>query len=444
MDSQSSEILEKIRQQFETAPYPRTPLEKSPLGDAKFLNIHNIVNPYYLRNQKVIGTQGKVILDAGCGSGYKALALAAANPGAKIIGIDISEESVKLAHHRLQYHGFENAEFYTLTIENLPSLGIQFDYINNDEVLYLLPDPVAGLQAMKSALKPDGIIRTNLHSALQRSNYYRAQKFFQIMGFMDDNPQQLEIELVRETMHSLKDSTHLKVQAWHPEFERNDERLLANLLLQGDKGYTIPEVFSALRAADLEFISMVNWRYWDLMDLFKEPDNLPAFLAISLPGLSVEEQLHLFELLHPVHRLIDFWCGHPNSADPFVPVNQWTLADWQTAKVSLHPQLRTPRFTEDMLFSIINQRPLEISQHLPITKDPIFLIDSAIATSLLPLLDGPQMMMSLVERCKQLRPIHPVTLNPVDEATAWSTLIEPLTSLEEIGYILLERSPDKA
>lgn len=444
MDNQASELLEKIRQQFETAPFPRTPLEKSPKGDPKFLNIHNIINPYYIRNQKIIDPQGKVILDAGCGSGYKALALAEANPGAKIIGIDISEESVKLAQHRLQYHGFDNAEFYTLTIENLPSLGLEFDYINNDEVLYLLPDPIAGLQAMKSVLKPDGIIRTNLHSALQRANYYKAQQVFQMMGFLDRNPQQLEIELVRETMHSLKESTHLKAQAWHPEFDRSDERLLANLLLQGDKGYTIPEVFSALRASDLEFISMVNRQQWDLLDLFKEPDNLPTFLAISLPELSVEEQLHLFELLHPVHRLIDFWCAHPNFAHPTLPLEEWTLADWQTAKVHLHPQLQTPRFREDLLVSIINQRPLEMSQHLPITKEPIFLIDSTVAIALLPLLEGPQMMMSLVERCQQLNPIHPLTWEPVNQTMVLENLLRPLTSLEGIGYVFLERLSNKA
>jgi len=65
-----------------------------------------------------------------------------------------------------------------------------------------------------------------------------------------------------------------------------------NYLLQGDKGFTITEYCSE---ADLEFISMVNWRQWDLMDLFKEkdPENLPVFLAMSLPETTLEERLHL-------------------------------------------------------------------------------------------------------------------------------------------------------
>ena len=100
MDNKAVELREKIRQQFDTGPYPRTPLEISPKNDAKLLYIHNLVNPYYLRNKKVTETEGKLILDAGCGTGYKSLVLASANPGTKIVGVDISEKSVELARQR--------------------------------------------------------------------------------------------------------------------------------------------------------------------------------------------------------------------------------------------------------------------------------------------------------------------------------------------------------
>lgn len=185
MENQESELIEKIRQQFDNAPYPRIPLEQSPKKDYELLYIHNLVTAYYLRNQQVIETEGKVILDAGCGTGYKSLVLAEANPGARIVGIDLAEESVKLAQKRLQYHGFENVEFHVLAIENLPQLNIKFDYINNDDVLYILPDIAVGLQAMKSVLKSDGIIRANLHSSLQRVHYFRVQALFKSMNLME-------------------------------------------------------------------------------------------------------------------------------------------------------------------------------------------------------------------------------------------------------------------
>ena len=287
MQAQASDIVEKIRQQFDSAPYPRIPVDESPKGNPNILYIHNLVTAYYVRNQKLIDTKGKVILDAGCGSGYKSLVLAEANPGAKIVGVDISEESVKLAEQRLEYHGFDNTEFHVSFLEDLPKLGIEFDYINCDEVLYLLPDAVAGLQAMKSVLQPDGIIRVNLHSSLQRANYFRAQNLFRFMGLMDDNPEDMEIGIVRETMNALKDGVSLKAQTWSPKYNEDEGIILANQLLVGDRGATIPEFFSLLKAANLEFINMVHWRQWDLMRLFKEPDDLPAFLGMNLPELSV-------------------------------------------------------------------------------------------------------------------------------------------------------------
>lgn len=438
MDENTSELLEKIRQQFDTGPYPRHPIEKSPKDEVTWLYIHNLVTPYYLRNQKIIQTEGKVILDAGCGSGYKCLALAEANPGSKIVGIDLSENSVKLAKQRLEYHNIKNVDFYVLNIEDLSSLGLEFDYINNDEVLYLLPEPVAGLQAMKSVLKPEGIIRTNLHSSLQRNNFFRAQNLFAMMGLMDDNPEELEIEQVRELMKALKDQVMLKAQTWNPKFEDDDQTILMNYLFQGDKGYTIPELFAALRAADLEFISMVNWRQWNLMELFNTPDDLPVFLGLSLPELSVEEQLHLFELLHPIHRLLDVWCGHPNQSQPFVPVGEWTASDWQGAMVHLHPQLKTSAMKEELLRSINELKLFEIGRQLPLTQQQVS-IDSTMAACLLPLWNEAQSMQSLVERLQKLRPVHPVSLEPTVELEAFEIVSSTLMGLESCGYVLLER-----
>ena len=440
MENQELDTTEKIRQQFDKVRYPKRPLEQSPKNDYQALFFHNIVTAYYLRNQRVLNTEGKVILDAGCGSGYKSLILAEANPGAKIVGIDLSEESVKLARQRLQYYGFENVDFYALPIEEVSSLNIEFDYINNDEVLYLMPDPVVGLQAMKSVLKPDGIIRTNLHSSRQRALIYQAQTVFKMMGLMDGNPEKLEIQLLGEIMNALDDTVILKARTGKPEYYQNEEWVLMNYLLQGDKGYTIPEVFSALRTANLELISMVNWRHWEVTDLFKDSNNLPTFLEMSLPEISVEDRLHLFELLHPIHRLIDFWCGCPNQEQQFLPVPAWTLSDWQDAKVYLHPQLKNPQAKEDLLNCITSHKPFDMSRYVPLPTLMPVVIESNMAACLLPLWEGVQPMRSLVARWLKVTPLHPVTLESVSEATAFEQVKELLSRLESFLYVLLERS----
>jgi 2-polyprenyl-3-methyl-5-hydroxy-6-metoxy-1,4-benzoquinol methylase len=440
MDKTNLDLLDKLRRQFDAQPYPTNPIDKSPDEEVLCLYEHNLINAYYKKNRKVIHPEGKVILDAGCGAGYTTLALAQANPGAKVVGVDLSEESIKLARQRLQYHGVEDAECQAMPLEELPKLGREFDYINCDEVLYLLPDPILGLKAMRSVLKPDGIIRANLHSAWQRSPIYRAQEMFKMMGLLEDNPREMEIDIAWETMRALKDNVRLKQQAWNAKFDENKEMTLSNHLLQGDKGYIIPDMFRMLEAADLEWISMVNWRQWNLMDLFKEPADLPVFLAMSLPETTVEERLHLYELLNPIHRLLDFWCGHPHRAQPCAPVAEWTPSDWQNVTVHLHPQLKTATVREALAQCVAQLQPLTISDCLPITKQKHSLDNTMAACLLPPLFDSPQSVASLVQRWQTLRPVHPLTLEATtaDEALA-ALLIPTLTGLENFGYVLLER-----
>ncbi|MBF2063297.1 MAG: class I SAM-dependent methyltransferase [Calothrix sp. C42_A2020_038] len=440
MECQQPELLEKIRQQYETSPYPQAALDDSPKDDLNALFIHNIVTSYYLRYQKVIDTKGKVILDAGCGSGWKSLMLAEANLGAKIVGIDISEESVKLSRYRLEHHGFDHVEFHTLSIYDLQNLGMEFDYINCDEMLYLLPDPVAALKVMKSVLKPEGIIRTNLHSALQRSGFFRAQKLFQIMGLTESNPGDLEVEIVLEIMKALKDGIDLKVKTWNSNFEKEETKqsVLMNYLLQGDNGFTIPQMFDMLQKSDIEFISMVNWRLWEVTDLFKEPENLPIFLGMNLPELDIEQRLHLFELIHPINRLLDFWCGHPQQGKLGIPVSQWSDTDWFNGKVHLHPQLQNPKAKEDLIECIEKQQNFEISKYITLPAAMPVYLESTVAACLLPLWHGVQPISSIVKRWCETKPKHPVTLESVSEKEAWNEVKKLLSKLEVFLYILLE------
>ncbi|MGF1538793.1 MAG: class I SAM-dependent methyltransferase [Elainellaceae cyanobacterium] len=444
MDTASSRDIEKIRQQYESLPYPHYPLEAHPKDKANNLDLffaHSLATAYYLRDQKLINAEQKVILDAGCGSGYKALYLAEANPGAKIVGVDLSPESVRWARQRFDYHGIENAEFHVASLEDLPSLGMTFDYINCDEVLYLLPDPLAGLKAMEAVLSPDGIIRTNLHSLLQRERFFRAQNLFRLMGLMEDNPGDMEVSIVRETMAALKNQVDLKRSTWDKTYETEEasQRILMNHLLQGDRGYTIPQMFEMLRAASLELISMVDWRNWELISLFKEPQNLPAVWAMSLPGLSSEEQLQVYELLHPYNRLLDFWCGH-GGASSVSPLDAWSPEDRQSARVSLHPLLKTQAIQQQVESCIREGKAFGFHQHISISAFGQTGVDSRVMAILLPLWQETQPFTALVDRAQSLYPVDPITLEPMNAQTAFEFVWDWVKTLEVFLYVLVEKS----
>ncbi|MGG6296655.1 class I SAM-dependent methyltransferase [Leptolyngbya sp. AN02str] len=437
----STDDLEKIRQQFNVLPYPNIPLDKSPKEDYESLFIHNVVTPHYLHFRKVPDPQNMLILDAGCGSGYKSLILAEANPGATIVGVDLSEESVKLAKVRLDYYGFNDAQFHAMPIEEVSSLGLQFDYINCDEVLYLVPNPPLVLESLRAVLKPHGILRTNLHSAAQRGAYYRAQELFRMMGLMDHAPDDAEIKVATQTMQALKPEVIARMQSWQDRFATPDGKsdILANLLLLGDKGFTVPQAVELLDAAGLEFVRMVAWRRWEVADLFEQPDDLPDFWALVLGQASPLQRAMILELMHPVNRLIDFWCvGQEAIALAGTPVDDWSEEQWSRAMVHLHPQIKTEKAKQGLIEAVRAKRDFEISSYIPLPAfGPVYL-DGAIAAALLPLWDGPQSIHTLAERYRVLHPVNPITLEALTSEEAFAVVQDTLNRLDAFLYVLLE------
>jgi len=433
------DLWEKIRKQYDALPYPPISVKDSGKNDLLGLYNHNIINAFYRRNKTLIDSTQAVILDAACGSGFKTLLLARANPGAKIVGFDLSQHSLEVAKARFIYHGLECPDFYCTNLYDLPKLGLTFDYINLDETLYFFEDIGASLAVLKSVLKPDGIIRTNLHSYWQRNHFYRAQNIFKMMGLFNENPGEFEINNVKSIFKSLKNTVNLKQLTWRPELEDDHSYYAMNFFLQGDRGYTIEELFQALEKAELEFISMLKWREWNLLDLFENVEELPSFLALSLPSLSIAEKLHLFEMFNPVHRLFDFWCGHPERGTNLeIDFSQWTDQEWLKATVYLHPQLKTAEVQQKLLESINLFQPFEISKYLPIHPQTSIIDTTLVSSVYLPLLEKEQTIRALIERWCTLHPLDPVTLKETTPTDALNILSQFLIHQENLGYVLLQ------
>ncbi len=433
----SLDALDKIRQQFDFAPFPAVPLEEFPRDDLNLLYMHSLVAPYYQHHRAVPSPAGQLILDAGCGSGYKSLLLAAANPGATVIGVDISAESVELSRQRLQYHGFETAEFHAIGIEELPSLGLEFDYINCDETLYLLPDPQAGLTMLQAVLKPGGIVRGNLHNRYQRRNYYQAQALFGLMGLMDDNPQDMEIDLVLETMQALKPETFLRRLTWQPIYLEKPKSVLVDYLLLGDKGFAVPDMFAMLREAGLEFVSMVNACQWQLEELFHTPQQLPEVWTRYVARLSVEQRLRAYELINPAYRLLDFWGAKPGRS-PAHSLDLRQEKTWPEVTVHLHPLLCRPQVKAALVACCEQRQPFDFGEFLSYSSGRSVLMLSELAACLLPLWEAPQSVGAIAQRYRTLNPVHPQTLEPIDPAAAQAAVQQLLLTLEQYLYVLFD------
>lgn len=428
--------LAKVREQFDRAPYPRKPIDAQP--SPNWIYFHNYATAYYRRTQRILDDRPLAVLDVGCGSGFGTLAMALAHPNARVVGVDLSPASVALAKQRLEHWELsDRCAFFTLSMTDVGQLGEAFDYINCDELLYLQPDPADALAAMKSVLKPEGIIRTNLHNYYQRIEYFKIQEIARMLGLMDDNPGEFEVECLAELLNSLRDNLFIKQRIWDQDKSKNEELIMMNFLFQRDRGFTIPELFDFIDRADLEFISMTNWPEWEILDLFKDPEDLPAFLAMGLPMASAQDKLHLYELLAPRNRLLDCWVGHPEASEEWVAVDEWEPEDWQGARVALHPQLRTDRFRTGLTTTLRSGGDLNVKESLELSWG-LAGVSGAIALGLVPLLEGTKTFEELIAFWQQARPVDPVSLAPTTDAEAAAPLRYLLTEFVKMGYAFVE------
>jgi ubiquinone/menaquinone biosynthesis C-methylase UbiE len=99
---------------------------------------------------------GSQVLEAGCGVGAQTITLALNSPGAQIISVDISENSLAEARKRIAEAGYTNVSFQQGDIFNLPFALESFDHIFVCFVLEHLARPLAALTSLKAFLKAGG------------------------------------------------------------------------------------------------------------------------------------------------------------------------------------------------------------------------------------------------------------------------------------------------
>ena len=189
------------------------------------------------------------ILIAGCGTS-QAAKHAIRWPAARVTGIDFSATSVRKTEELKRKHGLENLEVHQLPLSEVAELGSTFDQIVCTGVLHHLPDPDAGLQALRDVLAPGGVMHLMLYAPYGRTGVYMLQEFCRRLGIEADDSG------VRELITALG-----ALPSWHPlatllreapDF-RNEAALADALLHPQDRAYSVPELFAFLERCGLRF-----------------------------------------------------------------------------------------------------------------------------------------------------------------------------------------------
>ena len=106
------------------------------------------------------------------------------NPAAKVVAVDISQPSLDHQQYLKDKHGLWNLELHLLPIEELPTLGFDFDLIVSTGVLHHLAKPQVGMETLAGCLRPDGAIAVMLYAKYGRIGVEVLESVFRAWGWV--------------------------------------------------------------------------------------------------------------------------------------------------------------------------------------------------------------------------------------------------------------------
>ncbi len=238
------------------------------------------------------------ILIAGCGTNQAAV-FAYRNRGAKVVGVDISRPSLDHQEYLKDKHGLENLELHLLPIEELPTLGRDFDLIVSTGVLHHLADPPVGMKALGSCLREDGAIGLTLYAKYGRTGVEMLQSVFRDMGLHQD---EASLHIVKEAISALPAEhplrTYFKVEG---DWELQYDAAVVDTFLHGrDRSYDVDGCIDLVTSAGLVFQGwLLNSPYYPHDWFTPGTASYEAMSALPERKLwSVMERLHLFAACH--------------------------------------------------------------------------------------------------------------------------------------------------
>lgn len=184
------------------------------------------------------------ILVAGCGTS-QAARHAMRWPAARVTGIDFSAVSLGHTEALKRRYRLDNLRLQQLPLEQAGELAAGFDLIVCTGVLHHLPDPAAGLRALRSVLNPRGALHLMVYAPYGRSGIYMLQEFCRDVGIAA-NP--VGLQRLVEVLGALPSGhplTRLLREA--PDF-RTEAALADALLHPRDRAYSVPQLFELLTA----------------------------------------------------------------------------------------------------------------------------------------------------------------------------------------------------
>ena len=212
-----------------------------------------------------------MVLEVGCGTGdmsrWMAMQL---KPTAKILAIDSSVEQIAYAKNKALESGVKNVEYLCLPIEELSTLGREFDFIYTRLLLIHFKNPQSIIQIMCDALKPNGTLASEefiISQIMCSPNSSAFQKRGELLTqFYDKNGLQPNVGgLLKEIFFSMG-LLNIQQSLYHPIPQSVEEKSLVFL--------SIEEIFDKMVALNLITSEALEKIICDLKELSKSQTHL--------------------------------------------------------------------------------------------------------------------------------------------------------------------------
>ena len=189
------------------------------------------------------------ILIAGCGTNQAAV-IAYTNPAARVLAVDISQPSLDHQQYLKDKHGLWTLELQLLPIEELPSLGREFDLVTSTGVLHHMADPKVGMKALADCLAPDGVAAIMLYAKYGRLGVDLMEGVFQDLGLRQDDA---SVAMVRQVLRMLSSDHPVQSYVRIASDLPSDAALVDTFLHGRQRAYTVDDCLDLVGSAGLEF-----------------------------------------------------------------------------------------------------------------------------------------------------------------------------------------------
>lgn len=192
---------------------------------------------------------GMEILVAGCGTN-QAATIAYTNPQAKVFAVDISQASLDHEAFLKDKYTLDNLELHRMPIEDLPTLGREFDLVVSTGVLMVMADPQAGMNALAKCVRPDGAVAIMVYAKYGRMAVTLLQSVFRDMSLGQDEE---SIHLVRTALTMLTQDHPIRSYFNIADDLDYDAGLVDTFLISRELTYSAQECVDMVENAGLVF-----------------------------------------------------------------------------------------------------------------------------------------------------------------------------------------------